>query len=184
MGKQFCFLATLLAVHIAGHAGEVIDGRVVGVSDGDTMTVLAGDRRQVKIRLDEVDAPEKAQPFGQASKRSLSDLCFGKSARVAVKKTDRYGRSVAAVSCEGVDAGSHQVRAGMAWAYRQYLKDKRLLDHEATARRGRVGLWSDECPIAPWEFRRGEAATAGTCGVEPGAMPVIDSVRALLKGRS
>lgn len=182
MGRQLWILAPLLAAHIAGHAAEVIDGRVVGVSDGDTMTVLAGERRQVKIRLDEVDAPEKAQPFGQVSKRSLSALCFGKSARVTVKKTDRYGRSVAAVSCQGVDAGSHQVRAGMAWAYRQYLKDKRLLDLEAAARRGRVGLWSDECPIAPWEFRRGEAATAGTCGAESGVMSAIDSVRALFKG--
>lgn len=165
-------VALLCAFNVSARAAEVLTARVVGVSDGDTLTVLAQGNKQVRVRLDEVDAPEKDQAFGQASKRSLSDLCFGKGAVVTVKKTDRYGRSVAAVSCEGIDAGAHQVRAGMAWAYRQYLKDKRLLDLEVAARRGHVGLWRDECPVPPWEFRRGEArpsATAAWVAGLPGA---------------
>lgn len=93
---------------------------VIGISDGDTLTVLDEDKQQVKIRLAEIDAPEKKQPFGTKSKQSLSDLCFGKQAEIIPQVKDRYKRTVARVRCAGVDANAEQVNRGMAWVYRQY----------------------------------------------------------------
>lgn len=125
---------------------------VVGVSDGDTLTVLDG-QQQIKVRLAEIDAPEKKQPFGARSKQSLSDLCFGKQAEIRAQARDRYGRTVARVTCAGVDANAEQVRRGMAWVYRQYARDKALYVLEAEARADRRGLWADSDPVPPWEWR-------------------------------
>ena len=91
-------------------------GHVVGVHDGDTITVLV-DKQQIKVRLAEIDAPELRQPFGNRSKQSLSELCFQQSAKVELVAKDRYGRSVGRVKCGEVDAGAHQVALGMAWVY-------------------------------------------------------------------
>lgn len=132
-----------------------ISARVVGVSDGDTLTVQVDGGRQARVRLADVDAPEKGQDFGQASKAALSRLCFGRTAQLEILGSDRYGRSLARVRCDGVDAAANQVRTGMAWAYRRYLTRADLLDLEAGARAGRSGLWSHPSPTPPWEFRRG-----------------------------
>lgn len=126
---------------------------VVGISDGDTLTVL-DDRRQVKIRLANIDAPEKAQPFGQRSKESLSNLCYRKDANYQVQDIDRYGRTVAVVTCAGVEANRAQVERGMAWVYPKYNKDRSLPAVEAAARTASLGLWRDPSPIPPWDFRR------------------------------
>lgn len=134
---------------------------VVGVSDGDTLTARCGEQgqfQQVKIRLSEIDAPEKGQPFGQRSRASLAAVCFGAVAQIHPERRDRYGRSVARVQCRGTDASLYQVRMGMAWAYTQYLTDSRIADTEIQARTGRVGLWSEEAPIAPWDYRAGQRA--------------------------
>ena len=93
---------------------------VIGISDGDTLTVLDESKWQVKIRLAEIDAPEKQQPFGTRSKQSLSELCFGKKAEIKPRVKDRYGRTVARVTCDGIDANAEQVNRGMAWVYRKY----------------------------------------------------------------
>ncbi|MBN9125422.1 MAG: thermonuclease family protein [Nitrosospira sp.] len=127
---------------------------VIGISDGDTLTVLKEDKQQVKIRLAEIDAPEKRQPFGAKSKQSLSDLCFGKKAKIKPRVKDRYGRTVARVSCDGVDANAEQVNRGMAWVYRQYAKDHNLFVLQHEARRFKRGLWSESSPIPPWEWRK------------------------------
>jgi len=129
---------------------------VVGVSDGDTLKVRCGadpDYRQITIRISEIDAPEKQQAFGQRSKESLSDLCFQQQAVVTPDKRDRYGRTVAAVRCRGQDVGMHQVKAGMAWWYVKYGRDATVQAAESKARAGRVGLWVDAGPEAPWEWR-------------------------------
>ena len=131
-----------------------ISGRVVGVADGDTLTLLVDNHDQVKVRLAEIDAPEKAQPFGQRSKQSLSSLCFGRDATLEATDTDRYGRTVAKVYCGGVYANAEQVRSGMAWAYRKYLHDQSLLATENDAREAKRGLWVDSDPVPPWEFRK------------------------------
>jgi len=92
-----------LAFSLLAH-GETINGRVVGISDGDTLTILDASNTQFKIRLAAIDAPEKSQPFGQRGKQKLSDLCYGKSASINVVSMDRYGRTVGDIDCAGINA--------------------------------------------------------------------------------
>lgn len=134
-------------------AYQVLEGRVVKVADGDTITVLSSAHEQQRIRLAEIDAPEKSQAFGQRSKQSLSDLVFAKTVRVEVVDTDRYGRFVGQVFVGAEHVNHAQVRRGMAWAYRRYLKDPAVLALEEEARAARRGLWADPAPTPPWEFR-------------------------------
>lgn len=127
--------------------------RVIGIADGDTMTVLV-DKKPVKLRLANIDAPEKKQPFGQRSRESLSSICWGKDATFEKQSTDRYGRAVAVVWCDGVEANRRQVVQGMAWVYRKYNKNHSLLVLEQAARLNRIGLWADKEPVPPWEWRK------------------------------
>lgn len=139
---------------------ETITGNVVGVADGDTITVLDADKVQHKIRLAGIDAPEKKQAFGNRSKESLSDLVFDKTVNVETEKRDRYGRQVGKVLVNGQDVNLVQVERGMAWFYRQYQReqspnDRRLYEAaEDAARADKRGLWRDAEPTPPWEFRR------------------------------
>lgn len=137
-------------------SAAMLSGRVVAVADGDTLTVLDAGNQQHRIRLAEIDAPEKRQAYGQRAKQSLSDLCYARNAVVAVATQDRYGRSVGRVSCDGVDANLEQVKRGLAWAYRQYRPSAPILQAEASARQARAGLWQDASPTPPWEFRHGK----------------------------
>jgi endonuclease YncB( thermonuclease family) len=127
---------------------------VVGIADGDTLTVLTASKKQHKIRLAEIDAPEKHQPFGTKSKQSLSDLCFGKEAEIAPRVKDRYQRIVARLKCAGVDANAEQVNRGMAWVYRRYAKDHDLYVLEHGAKAGKRGLWADSSPTPPSQWRK------------------------------
>lgn len=140
-------LALLLASALPAYADKVI-----GIADGDTLTVLH-DQKPLKIRLADIDAPEKKQAFGQASKQSLSDMCFGKDATYRAQAIDKYGRTAARVTCAGIDANRAQVELGMAWAYTQYNRDGGLPAVQAAARSSRKGLWADKAPMPPWEFR-------------------------------
>ena len=129
-------------------------GRVVSVHDGDTLTVLV-ERRQVKVRLTDIDAPELRQPFGTRSKQSLAELCFGKIAALDVRGQDRYKRTVAQVTCGGKDANAEQVRRGYAWTFSRYARpDSPLIAIENEARAAHRGLWQDSAPVAPWDWRR------------------------------
>ena len=150
----YTFIALLFLLPSISLA-QSLTGRVVSVADGDTVTILTPGRQQVKIRLGQIDAPEKAQPFGQRSKQSLSDLIFGKEVRVQVETTDRYGRTVGRIFQDNLDINLEQVKRGMAWAYRQYLTDKTLLGAEHTAKAAKIGLWSESNPTPPWEYRHG-----------------------------
>ncbi len=156
---RFHSLLVVLAV-LCGHAyADTLLGLVVGVADGDTITVLDAERQQHKIRLAGIDAPEKKQPYGQKSKASLSSMVFGKSVTVEWTKRDRYQRIIGVVLVNGVDSNLEQVKAGMAWWYRQYAKEQTAPQRAAyevaenQAKAGRVGLWVDANPVAPWEFR-------------------------------
>lgn len=161
-GRWVCgvFCATLLfsfPVH-----SESISGRVVSIADGDTLTVLDAGNRQWRIRLAEIDAPEvghgrgrPGQPFGVNSREALAGLCFRRAAVVTVLETDRYGRSVGRVVCDGQDVNLEQVRSGMAWAYRRYNRRSEILAAEGEARGARRGLWRDAGAVAPWDWRRG-----------------------------
>lgn len=155
----FRSLLVVLAV-LCGHAyADTLLGLVVGVADGDTITVLDAERQQHKIRLAGIDAPEKKQPYGQKSKASLSSMVFGKRVTVEWTKRDRYQRIIGVVLVNGVDSNLEQVKAGMAWWYRQYAKEQTAPQRAAyevaenQAKAGRVGLWVDANPVAPWEFR-------------------------------
>ena len=152
MLRHVCLLSALLLSCPA--VAEEIVGRVVGVADGDTLTILVNGREQIKVRLAGIDASGNSQPFGQRSKQSLSGLCFDKQAVLQTTDTDRYGRTVAKVYCAGVYANAEQIRAGLAWAYRKYLHDQSLLVLENEARVAKRGLWIDSDPVPPWEFRK------------------------------
>lgn len=153
----------LLAIFVLSLAcaafAATIEGRVVGVADGDTVTVLDADKTQHKIRLSGIDAPEKNQAFGNRSKESLSELVFAKTVTVDTEKTDRYRRKVGKVLVDGVDANLVQVQRGMAWHYKAYEREQSAIDRnvyadaENEARAARRGLWADVAPLSPWEFR-------------------------------
>ena len=154
-------LAAILALlfGLTSLAGT-IEGRVVGVADGDTVTVLDADKVQHKIRLSGIDAPEKAQAFGNRSKESLSGLVFDKRVIVETEKKDRYGRDVGKVLVNGVDANLEQVQRGFAWHYKAYQREQSANDRmlydlaESEARTARKGLWRDAEPTPPWDFRK------------------------------
>ncbi len=134
-----------------------LSGGVVGISDGDTFTLLTSDKQQVKIRLAEIDAPESGQPYGNKSKQALSGLIFGKDVRVDVQTTDRYGRTVGRPYVGNLDVCEEMVRVGAAWVYRQYVVDESLFDIENDAREARRGIWglSESEQVEPWNWRRG-----------------------------
>ena len=153
----FIFAFTLIASPLYA---ETLSGRIVGVSDGDTATLLTSANESVKIRLAQIDAPEKKQAFGEKSKQSLSDLIYGKQVSVEVETKDRYGRTVGKIKVAGVDANQEQIKRGMAWFYVQYGKDSAYRNAEASARSNRTGLWSEPNPVPPWAFRRGQKSSA------------------------
>ena len=134
--------------------------RVVGVSDGDTLTALSADRRQIKCRLYGIDAPEKKQAFGHASKISLAALSYGRAARIDVLGRDRYGRSICRVAVGGVDVNREQIARGMAWMYRQYADDLDYSQAEGAARARRIGIWLEMEPVPPWAFRKSRRGKA------------------------
>lgn len=128
-------------------------GKVVGISDGDTITVLR-DKTPVKIRLAEIDAPESAQPFGNRAKQALSDLVFGKVVRVEERGQDKYRRTLATIYVDDLNVNAEMVRLGMAWVYRKHAPKKSdLYRIEAEAKLARRGLWADSDPVPPWDWR-------------------------------
>jgi endonuclease YncB( thermonuclease family) len=166
--RQHLLTVVLLFLAPAVQA-ETLVGRVVGVADGDTVTVLDANLEQHKIRLQGIDAPEKAQPFAQRSKENLSRLVFDKDVRVEWSKRDRYRRIIGKVWVQPVscptcamtlDVGHAQITVGLAWWYRKYAGEQSPEDRgayefsEQEARAKRVGLWSHPDPVPPWEWRR------------------------------
>lgn len=127
--------------------------RVVSISDGDTLICLTEQKQQLKVRLHGIDAPEKAQAYGQRAKQHLSDLVFNKTVTLNIADKDRYGRTVANVFSGSLNVNQQMVQDGYAWAYRQYGGDAYAKD-EAQAKSQRLGLWRDANPINPAEFRR------------------------------
>jgi endonuclease YncB( thermonuclease family) len=143
---------------------EILSGRVVKIADGDTLAVLDESNRQHKIRLVGIDAPERKQPFGTVSQQNLAHLVFGKTVAVEWNERDRYQRVLGKVLLDGQDVNLKQIKAGLAWHYKQYDKDLRLADkrlyaeaQKAASLKG-IGLWSDPAPVAPWDFRHNKSA--------------------------
>jgi endonuclease YncB( thermonuclease family) len=140
----------------ADHERGGMVGRVVSVHDGDTITILTPSHEQVKIRLHGIDAPESGMPYGQASKRALSNMVFGREVVLESYGTDRYGRCIGEVFVDGADINRQMIRSGYAWHYRQYDHTRDLQDDEDGARVARRGLWQEPDPEPPWEYRHHE----------------------------
>src|SRR5690606_9700080 len=136
-------------------AAEALHGEVVAIADGDTLTLLTADETQHRIRLDQIDTPERGQPFGTRARQALADRAFRRHVEVRVRELDRYGRVVGEVFVAGESVNRALVRDGFAWAYRHYLKDREYLELEQEAREARRGLWVDADPVPPWDWRRG-----------------------------
>lgn len=147
--KMFVVVATAVFT-VSCNAAEV-----VAVFDGDTLEVLENGK-PLRIRLANIDAPEKSQPFGQASKKSLSDMCYGKDATYTAQSkqgVDKYNRTIAVVKCAGIEVNRAQIERGLAWVYTAYNNDVTLHTIELNAKMTRIGLWHDVVPVAPWEYR-------------------------------
>ncbi len=171
------YLLLILATLAMQPAGADINGKVVAVTDGDTIKVLDGNKVQHKIRLTGIDAPEKAQPYGNASRKHLATMVAGKDVRIETTKNDRYGRVLGKVwvqprdcpSCgKTLNANHAQILSGMAWWYQDYAKDQSAEDqgrYESAvteARKRKLGLWSEPNPIPPWAWRRGQRTSPKT----------------------
>jgi len=174
------YLAILFVTLVTSTAAADINGKVVAVTDGDTIRILDNNSTQHKIRLTGIDAPEKAQPFGNASRKHLASMVAGKEVRVETSKNDRYGRVLGKVwvqpqncsSCgKTLNANLAQILAGMAWWYQDYAKDQPVQDrarYESAvkqAREARLGLWSEADPVPPWAWRRGQRSPSKSATV-------------------
>lgn len=153
---RYILSLTLLFLLAASPASDW-PAKVIGISDGDTITVLTADKTQVRIRLYGIDATESGQDFGAKAKQVCFRLAFGKAVTVRTRATDRYGRIVADVILpDGRNLSHELVSQGAAWWYRAYARgDAELSRIEASAKAARRGLWALQSPIAPWNWRKG-----------------------------
>lgn len=173
MPRQLIALLCLLAGFSASiHANE-LQGKVIRVADGDTLTILIEPiKLDMPIRLSGIDAPEKGMPFGQVSKKSLSDLTFGKQATVEWGKKDKYGRLVGKIRIDGQDVNIEQLRRGLAWHFKEYENEQSDEDRTAysqaedKARLAGAGLWQDKKPEAPWVWRKAKRAAGQEVVIE------------------
>jgi micrococcal nuclease len=143
----------MLAFVLALVFQQDLQGKVIGVLDGDTVEVLDENRLTHRIRMAEIDAPEKSQAFGNQAKIALSNKIMGQTVAITSKGKDRYGRTIGLVRLHMRDINLEMVEDGYAWWYKQYGHDPRFAAAEARARRNKDGLWIDPYPVAPWEFR-------------------------------
>ena len=154
------FLLLLLAIPLI--QAETLTGRVVRITDGDTLVILDASKAQHKIRLQGIDAPERGQAFGTKSKEHLSDIVAGKSVVVDYSKYDRYQRILGKVLLNGENVNLEQIEAGLAWHYKKYEREQSASDRitysdaELEARRHKLGLWHDPDPVPPWDYRQAD----------------------------
>jgi len=151
--KTFVLFITVILFLPALVYADSFEGKVAGVSDGDTIKVLK-DGKQIKVRLSAIDCPEKGQPFGQAAKKFTAKMVAGKIVKVWSTDTDRYGRTVAFVFVGKIDLNRELLKVGLAWHYKKYSRNPELAKLEFRARSKKIGLWSDPDPVPPWEWRQ------------------------------
>jgi endonuclease YncB( thermonuclease family) len=149
---------TLLLLLVSFNDGlkvpDIFTGKVIGVKDGDTIEVFFEGKGHI-VRLLDIDCPEKKQAFGAKAKVFTSDLCFGKEVRVgSFGKQDRYGRILGTVFINGKILNEELLKAGLAWHFKKYSTKQYYAELENKARENKVGLWADDNPIAPWDFRK------------------------------
>jgi endonuclease YncB( thermonuclease family) len=144
----------ILAMLLAFSGNETYTGKVIKITDGDTIVVLNRSNEQIRIRLEGIDCPESHQEYGEKAKQAIAGLCFGKEVEIRKSGTDRYGRTLAFIYVGDVCVNKYLIIQGMAWHYKKYNNDPELARLEAEAKQNKVGLWSQPYPIAPWDFRR------------------------------
>ena len=156
MTKLRLFLIILIALFSLSAQAEIIRGQVIKVADGDTLTLLGDSNKKIRIRLAGIDTPERKQPFGNSAKKILAKLVFQKKILIETQTKDRYGRTVGVIFLDNQNINNELVRQGMAWVYKKYTDNETLYELENKAKTKRIGLWADENPIAPWDWRRGK----------------------------
>lgn len=155
MNKYIASVVLFLSISLS-YCQDTLTAKVVGIKDGDTVVVLDSLSNQTTLRLAEVDTPEKSQPFGTKAKQFTSDQIYLKTIKYVVTDTDRYGRSIAMIyyDVDNKYLSAEIIKAGMGWHYKRYSTSKELALLEDNAKKNKIGLWVDNNPIAPWEFRK------------------------------
>jgi micrococcal nuclease len=153
MNKSF-FVFVALSFVLARCTQINQTGKVVGIADGDTFTMLDNNNKQVRVRLYGIDAPEKNQDYGQVSKKFLSDLIFNEQVTIKEIESDQYGRTIAIVMLDSIVVNEALLNAGLAWHYQQYDNNPLWVLLELNAQSQRKGLWAAKDPVAPWSFRK------------------------------
>lgn len=146
------FLTVLFFLSLTAQA-ESFDAKVIMVMDGDTVMVLKG-KQKIKVRMVNIDAPEKDQAFGKQSRESLQEMVGKKTVRIDSQAVDQYGRVIGMISVDGVNINQEQIKRGMAWENTHFHSDKRYLAMQAEAQQSRHGLWAQADPEAPWNWRK------------------------------
>src|SRR5690606_26039875 len=145
----FCFVLFFVC------SSQTIRGKVVRVSDGDTITLLDSTNRQIRVRLYGIDCPENGQDFANVAKKFTSDLCFSKIVSMNVKDIDRYGRTVGIVwAPDSINVNLELLREGLAWHYKFFDQSEEFAQAEHLAKQHKKGLWVQGNAVPPWEYRR------------------------------
>ena len=170
--NRLLLIASLLTASVVWAQAKSIEGKAINVADGDTITILDASNAHIKVRIIGIDAPEKKQAFGERSRHNMVRMVAGKQVTAHCNKVDRYGRQVCQVwvqpsdcpTCgRTLDVGHAQILMGLAWWYRQYAKEQsaeaqgRYESAEHEARLRKHGLWADDSPIPPWDWRKGKS---------------------------
>ncbi|HMR90624.1 MAG TPA: thermonuclease family protein [Saprospiraceae bacterium] len=150
------FWGTLLCILLSSsQQPDIISGKVIGIHDGDSITLLTETKTEIKVRLEGIDCPEKKQDFGTVAKQFTSDLIFSKNVTIQTTGKDRFGRTLGYVFLQdGTNLNEELLKAGLAWHFVKYNKSARLAQLESDARSNRIGLWQLSTAIPPWDFRK------------------------------
>jgi endonuclease YncB( thermonuclease family) len=150
---KVALIVSLLVTSLALNA-QTLQGKVVRVADGDTITILDATNTQNKVRLNKIDAPEKSQAFGEVSRKHLASMVAGNVVKVEWTKKDKYGRILGDITIGTTNVNLRMVQDGLAWHFKAFDNTKEFAQAEIEAREKKIGLWKDANPIPPWEFRK------------------------------
>lgn len=171
MAKKVLLLTLVFCFHCM--FSFALEGKVIAIADGDTLTILTTEKQQIKIRLAGIDTPERKQAFGTQAKQALSTKVFGKTVRVKDNGQDQYKRTLGDIYLGDRWINLEMVSEGFAWHYKAYSKDQKLALAEINARKVKAGLWNDASPIPPWEFRKSSKSDRAKAPKKPAEKAII-----------